>query len=290
MAVPRSSRASISYTAATTSYPSNTEETTTGTRPITSLSGTDRPRTRIKTAASTVGARDQQIVCAVTESRGVSPTVGLAFVNVSTTEAVLCQICDTQTYVRTLHKIWVFEPTVILFQTTAAQPKSTLFSLVETNLEEFPIVVIDRKYWAETAGEDYIQQLAFKQEVEAIKVSIGGNYYAVCCFAAVNIYSCLITTAFLANVSTGSQVRRIESQLYLYIPLNAHQVRAVGGIHDDRPLDCACIRAHPELTKHKVKRLSFWNIEPHLDAYGLETAKKQYTSTIYFENCATRTL
>ena len=196
MAAPRSSRASTSYTSATTSYPSNTRETTTSRR------STDRPRTRARTAASTIGAKDQQIVCAVTESRGVSPTVGLAFVNISTTEAVLCQICDTQTYVRTLHKIWVFEPTVILFHTTATQPKSTLFSLVETNLQQFPIAVIDRKYWAETAGEDYIQQLAFKQDVEAIKVAIGGNYYAVCCFAAVSLSARLVQVfLFLTLIS-----------------------------------------------------------------------------------------
>lgn len=56
---------------------------------------------------------------------------------------------------------------------TAAQPKSKLFSFVETNRPGLPIVVVDRKYWSETAGVDYIQQLAFKQDVEAIKVSVG---------------------------------------------------------------------------------------------------------------------
>lgn len=42
----------------------------------------------------------QDIICAVGESRGISPTVGLAFVNVSTSEAVLYQICDSQTYLK----------------------------------------------------------------------------------------------------------------------------------------------------------------------------------------------
>ena len=114
--------------------------------------------------------------------------MGLAFVNFTTTEAVLCQISDNQTYVRTIHKLFVYQPTEILFVNTAAQPKSNLYATVEANLPILPhtrIVVIDRKYWSETAGLEYIQQLAFKQDVEAVKVSVGGNFYATCCIAAV---------------------------------------------------------------------------------------------------------
>ena len=111
--------------------------------------------------------------------------MGLAFVNLSTTEAVLCQISDNQTYVKTIHKISCFEPTEILIMTTAAQPKSKLFSVIEGHLSYIRISPIDRKYWAETTGTEYIQQLAFKQDLEALKVAIEGNFYAVCCIAAV---------------------------------------------------------------------------------------------------------
>lgn len=178
--------ASTSYTSATTTYPSHSEDESTTPRPSTILSRatTGRPRTRPKTAASTAGG-DQQIICAISESRGLSPIVGLAFVNLSTTEAVLCQISDNQTYVKAVHKLAVFEPTEILFMTTAAQPESKLYSVVKANLPNMRVTVIDRKYWAETTGMDYIRQLALKQDLEALKVSIDGNYYAVCCFAAV---------------------------------------------------------------------------------------------------------
>ena len=71
---------------------------------------------------------------------------------------------------------------------TAVQSKSKLFAFVEANTVNYHnsrFVFIDRKYWAETAGIEYIQQLAFKQDVEAVKVSLGGNFYATCCIAAV---------------------------------------------------------------------------------------------------------
>ena len=185
-------RPRVTYTSASTSYPSYLEGVSTTPRPETSLSSNGRPRTgRPRTAASTLTSRDQQVICAISESRGISPVVGLAFVNLSTTEAVLCQISDNQTFTRTIHKLVVYEPTELLFMTTAAQPKSKLYTIVELNIPNLRITVIDRKYWSETTGLGYIQQLAFKQDVEAIKVSVGGNFYATCCIAAVCFFTFL---------------------------------------------------------------------------------------------------
>jgi DNA mismatch repair protein MSH4 len=57
---------------------------------------------------STLGVENQEIICAVSESRGVSPSVGMAFLNLDTGEAVLSQFSDSQTYVRTIHKVIFF--------------------------------------------------------------------------------------------------------------------------------------------------------------------------------------
>jgi len=159
-----------------------------GTRRSAGISSTARPRT----GASTIARIEaQNVVCAVAESRGISPTVGLAFVNLDTAEAVLCQICDSQTYVRTIHKLKVYSPSEILIVSTAASPKSKLFSIIEENLEDIgsKLTLLDRRYWAESTGHEYIHSLAFKEDVEAIKISVTGNYYAVCCIAAVSEHS-----------------------------------------------------------------------------------------------------
>ena len=123
----------------------------------------------------------------MSESRGVSPTVGIAFVNLSTSEVVLSQINDSKSYVRTILKLQIFEPSCILMVSTAVNPRSTMCSIIEENVNNCPIVPLERRYWAEIAGLDYIQQLAFAQDVEAIKIAIGGNYFATCCFAAVGV-------------------------------------------------------------------------------------------------------
>jgi DNA mismatch repair protein MSH4 len=164
------------------------------TRPNSTRPGTARPssgrRSRAGSVRSTIGGNDwQQIICAVSEARGISPTVGLAFVNISTGEAVLSQICDNQFYARTLNKLMVFDPTEILIVSTSGPPyqKSKMYSIIEENILGGKIVTLDRRYWAEAAGLEYIQRLAFLEDVEAIKVAIGGNYFATCCFAAVCI-------------------------------------------------------------------------------------------------------
>ena len=139
-------------------------------------------------AASYIGANEgNQIICAVSEARGVSPSVGVAFINISTGEAVLSQICDNQSYVKTIHKLAVFEPSCILIVSTACPPcsKSVLYIIIEEELPGIRIVPLSRKYWSETAGLEYIQTLAFREDVEAIKVAIEGNFYATCSFSAV---------------------------------------------------------------------------------------------------------
>lgn len=179
-----------SRSTASSSYPSfpGQTNTTSTSRLGSGRIRTARPRTggRPRTAASALsGSNQQQIICAISESRGVSPTVGLAFVNISTAEAVLCQICDNQHYARLVHKLLVFDPSQILIMSTAASPKSKMYSIVEESLLGTPITLLDRKYWGETTGIEYITQLAPKEDVEALKVAVGGNYFAICCIAAV---------------------------------------------------------------------------------------------------------
>jgi DNA mismatch repair protein MSH4 len=126
-------------------------------------------------------------VCAVTESRGVSPTVGIALLNLASGEAVLSQISDTQSYVRTIQKLSVYEPSEILVPTYATNMISKLNVCIEENLGHLgALKYVNRRYFAETTGLEYIQNLAFSEDIEAIKVSISGNYFAVCCFSAVS--------------------------------------------------------------------------------------------------------
>jgi DNA mismatch repair protein MSH4 len=153
-------------------------------------------------------------------------------VNISTGEAVLSQICDNQFYVKTLNKLQIFDPTEILIISTAGppNPKSKMYHLIEENIPGARIITVDRKYWSEPAGLDFIDQFAFVEDVQAIKVAIGGNYFATCCFAAV----CLVLFFHLPRFTAsnifplvGTQVYRLGYVLDLRIPLSSNKIPAI---------------------------------------------------------------
>ena len=66
---------------------------------------------------------------------------------------------------------------------------SKLLSIVKENLdvETNGILMssVDRRYWSENTGYEYVQHLAFEDDLESLRMSMGGNYFAACCFAAV---------------------------------------------------------------------------------------------------------
>lgn len=174
---------------ASRSCTASTTRTTTGLhyKDTTTPSRLNTARSRPRTVATSTSYDDNEIICAISESRGISPTIGLSFINLSTSEAVLCQFADTQMYARTCHKIKVFSPSEIIFTSTAQGSK--LLSIIQENVEvernDILMTSIDRRYWAENTGHEYLQQLAFPDDIESLKISIGGNYFAACCFAAV---------------------------------------------------------------------------------------------------------
>ncbi|KAM3506660.1 hypothetical protein MY10362_002249 [Beauveria mimosiformis] len=161
---------------------------TPGLTPSNILTSLSRPTTasgrksRATNASSVVGEA-QTIVCAVCEARGVSPSVGIAFVNTSLGEAVLSQICDNQSYVKTLHKIRINWPSRIICLAQRTRPTS-LMSLLRTMFADIPIDVTDRSFWSETKGIEYVNKLAFETDIQPIQVAIQGKYYAVSALAA----------------------------------------------------------------------------------------------------------
>ncbi|KAJ5493441.1 hypothetical protein N7539_002187, partial [Penicillium diatomitis] len=148
---------------------------------LTARDSTRRTGTRKPTNTAT-SAASQDIICALSESRGVSSTVGIAFVNLATAEVVLCQICDSQTFVKTVTKIGIFEPSEILFMRTAQGTK--LRYIIEENLPTPVLAFADRRSWSDRSGLEYLDRLGFPDEVNSLRVTLERNYFAACSFAA----------------------------------------------------------------------------------------------------------
>jgi DNA mismatch repair protein MSH4 len=119
----------------------------------------------------------------------VTPSIGLAFVNVTIGEATLSQINDNQMYVKTTNKLQIMAPSQILLQTSECPPAEpgAIYGLIQEMMADTcNIIPIDRRYWSEKDGLDHIRNLAFEDEAKAIQVAIHGKFYATCAFAAVS--------------------------------------------------------------------------------------------------------
>ncbi|KAI4949740.1 hypothetical protein J4E86_007694 [Alternaria arbusti] len=249
------------YNTTTTSRP--------GTRRNTGRPSTARPRTGASTIAR---VEAQNVVCAIAESRGISPTVGLAFVNLDTAEAVLCQICDSQTFVRTVHKLKVYGPSEILIVSTAASPRSKLFSIVEENLEDIgsKLTLLDRRYWAESTGYEYIQSLAFREDVEAIKISVTGNYYAVCCIAAALKYIDLGLGMVFSAHSLRMRYEPSEGSMMIDVS-TIYSLELVQNLRDPKSRDCLFGLLNETLTPMGARLLRSNVLQPLTEPEVLNT-------------------
>ncbi|RIB07458.1 muts domain V-domain-containing protein [Gigaspora rosea] len=113
---------------------------------------TRRPRT---SASSRVAGRGEShsFIVSIIEGRGVASEVGMCFIDLKTSECILSQIADSQTYVKTLHKLNIYNPAEILLSATAVEPsKSKLCKILEDNMPTATIVPIGRKYFNDAAG------------------------------------------------------------------------------------------------------------------------------------------
>ncbi|KAK9248393.1 DNA mismatch repair protein MutS [Lipomyces tetrasporus] len=179
-------------------YRSSVSYLATDSRASTSGSGISRPPSCVPSRSMTTSKATMRpysamsnrqaghVVCAVSEGRGVAATVGLSFVSIDTGECVLCEIVDSQTYIRTIHKLTVYDPVEILVANSTVEPaKSKLCSIIEDNLPGAKLIPIARKYFNESIGHDYISQLSFPKDVESISVLIASKFFPVCALAAV---------------------------------------------------------------------------------------------------------
>lgn len=87
---------------------------------------------------------------------------------------------------------------------------SKLLYIVQENVPDTTCTFLDRRNWSERAGHEFVDQLAFPEDAESIKVILGGNYFAACCLAAVWIDRGLKLVTRI-DYTVGSQIRRARA-------------------------------------------------------------------------------
>jgi len=128
--------------------------------------GQSGPGTALAPTTGAISRFEANFIIALLEGRGIAREVGIAALDRDTGRAMLIQLADCQTYVKTLHQMHLHNPILILIPDTFLSSKdnpgplsgntpSSTSLLVQCIYDEFPGVPVEpvfRKYWSEDAG------------------------------------------------------------------------------------------------------------------------------------------
>ncbi|KAF5308796.1 hypothetical protein FQR65_LT06029 [Abscondita terminalis] len=139
---------------------------------------------------------ESPIIIALSEGRGEAIyEVGIAYINLNQPGLILCQITDTQSYINTLTKINILNPTEILVPLTFIE-SFTSNRLVQKVKEQFPTVKmtgVSRSTFNKNIGMQYLRQLCLIS-MNSVLLVLQHRYYALTAagallsYAEVNLY------------------------------------------------------------------------------------------------------
>uniref|UniRef100_A0A8C7R2M7 MutS homolog 4 n=1 Tax=Oncorhynchus mykiss TaxID=8022 RepID=A0A8C7R2M7_ONCMY len=143
------------------------------------------------------------VIVAVVEGRGLARgEIGMASINLKCPELVLYQFADTGTYAKVITKLHILVPLEILMPDTASEKgKGTkLYSLITENFQSVAFTAIQRKYFNERKGLEYIQQLS-APEYSTVIMEVQAKYYCLAAAAALLKYFEFIQNSIYAPKS-----------------------------------------------------------------------------------------
>ncbi|XP_023786138.1 mutS protein homolog 4 isoform X1 [Cyanistes caeruleus] len=156
------------------------------------------------TSSSAVSAHTvASVIVAVVEGRGLARgEVGMASIDLKNPEIILSQFADNTTYAKVITKLKILTPLEIIMSNTACDAGNTtkLFSLIMEHFKNVTFTTVQRKYFNETKGLEYIEQLC-ASEFSTIFMEVQSKYYCLAAAAALLKYVEFIQNAVYAPKS-----------------------------------------------------------------------------------------
>lgn len=138
--------------------------------PVTGYSVTSSSTASAHTAAS--------VIVAVVEGRGLARgEVGMASIDLKNPEVILSQFADNTTYAKVITKLKILTPLEIIMPNTSCEAGNTtkLFALITEHFKNVTFTTVQRKYFNETKGLEYIEQLC-ASEFSTVFMEIQSKY------------------------------------------------------------------------------------------------------------------
>ncbi|XP_072368940.1 mutS protein homolog 4 [Scyliorhinus torazame] len=143
------------------------------------------------TSSSAVSAHViASVIVAVVEGRGLARgEIGMASIDMKSPELILSQFADNTTYAKVITKLQILTPLEIIMPNTTCDKGSgtKLFTLITDNFKSVALSTVQRKYFNETKGLEYIEQLC-TPEFSTVLMEIQMKYYCLAAAAALLKY------------------------------------------------------------------------------------------------------
>ncbi|XP_063795122.1 mutS protein homolog 4 isoform X3 [Pseudophryne corroboree] len=143
------------------------------------------------TTSSAISAQPAaSVIVAIAEGRGLARgEIGMASLDLKNPDVVLSQFADSSIYVKVITKLQILSPLEILMSNTACDSGKTteLFRLMTENFKDVSFTTVQRKYFNETKGLEYIEQLC-APEFSTVLMEVKSKYYCLAALAALLKY------------------------------------------------------------------------------------------------------
>ncbi|XP_052034780.1 mutS protein homolog 4 [Apodemus sylvaticus] len=179
-----------SSSARDTTYPHNFRTPLSAGNPQRSGHKSWSPQVGYSAASSAVSAHAPSIIVAVVEGRGLARgEIGMASIDLKSPQIMLSQFADNTTYAKVITKLQVLSPLEIIMSNTACivGNSTKLFTLITENFKNVNFTTVQRKYFNETKGLEYIEQLCIA-EFSSVLMEVQSRYYCLAAAAALLKY------------------------------------------------------------------------------------------------------
>jgi DNA mismatch repair protein MSH4 len=172
-------------------------------------------RSTLATAAQRVPDR---VLCSLFESGKLDVSVGVCIINFGTGEIRLSTIADTQTYVRTFHKLHVHEPDEIVMPRNYFSPvQNKLAAILNSNIsQDIKVTSLDKRYFKPGSGFHDAKRLCFERDWNFLEKELKDQHLALCALSGAvqhmqNSRSSLGYEKFRVKYETSENVMFIDT-------------------------------------------------------------------------------
>ncbi|CAH1773969.1 unnamed protein product [Owenia fusiformis] len=161
------------------------------------------PHTTSSTTPGTGRETNSAVIVALVEGRGIARgEVGMAQIDLKQPILSLSQFSDSPTYPKLMTKLQMCQPVEIVMPSTACENgnMTKLFKLISDQFTNTNIATVQRKYFNEEKGLQYIKQLCVP-EYNTVEMEVASKYYCLATTAALLKYVEFIQNTVYAPAS-----------------------------------------------------------------------------------------